>query len=87
MLKTPFGAPQQTILLITRERLVRADFTAGRAPVLKELWQRSRPETDDPALLVDTALKLSRKRAKRVFVLSSDLWLQTLHMPADSTRG
>jgi Tfp pilus assembly protein PilN len=76
-----------TLILITRERLVRADFTAGRAPVLKDLQQRSRPETDDLALLVDAALRLSKKRARRVFVLSSDLWAQTLRIPADTLRG
>jgi Tfp pilus assembly protein PilN len=76
-----------TLLLITRERLVRADFSAGSAPVLVDLQQRARPETDDLALLVDTALRLGKKRAKRVYILSSDLWVQTIRMPADTIRG
>jgi hypothetical protein len=76
-----------TLLLITRERLVRADFTSGSAPVLKDLQQRSRPESDDLEMLVDTAIRMGKKRLGKVFVLCSDLWIQTLHMQADMARG
>jgi hypothetical protein len=87
-LKLPaIGTGACSIVLITRERLVRADFASGGSGQVKGLWQRLRPETDNPAELVDSALRLGRKRLGRVIVLSSDAWAQTLRMPADAARG
>ncbi len=77
----------QTIVLITRERIVCADVKLGPAPQIKALWQRLKPDTDDPATLVETAIRLGKKKPGKVVVLSSDLWTQTLKMPVDATRG
>src|SRR5271170_2318440 len=76
-----------TLILITRERIVRADVKLGSAPQIKGLWQRLKPDTDDPATLVEAAIRLGKKRPGKVVVLSSDLWTQTLRMPVDATRG
>lgn len=77
----------KTLILITRDRLVRADLKSGRSPEIKGLWQRQKPDTNDPATLVETAIRLGKKKPGKVVVLSSDLWIQTLRMPVDATRG
>ena len=76
-----------TIVLITRQALVRTDFRGGRQPVLANLWQQPRPELDDPSVLVEAALALGPKVGRQVFVLSTDFWSQTLPLPTSRTRG
>ena len=71
-----------TIVLVTRQDLVRADFASGPNPALLELVVQPRPDLPDLAALVETALVLGPKAARQVWVLSSDLWTQTLALPA-----
>lgn len=74
-----------TLLLVTAERVVRADFRQGR---LKGLWSEGRPAVDDLPVLVEAALRLGgRRRARRVWVLTTEVWSQSLAVLKESTRG
>ncbi len=76
-----------TIVLLTRQTMVRADFTHGARPTLAELWQEPRPDTDDAAALVEMALALGPKPGRSVWVLNADWWVQTLSLPVARTAG
>ncbi len=76
-----------TILLITRDLLVRADFKAGADVRPVGLWQEARPAVEDLPSLVEAALRLGPKRVGRVAVLSSEVWTQTIDLPAETVAG
>jgi hypothetical protein len=76
-----------TILLITRDRLTRADFRSGREPRRLELTQDFAPPVDDFPSLVEAALRLSKRRPGRVWVLSTEVWTQTLALTSESVAG
>jgi hypothetical protein len=76
-----------TILLITRDRLIRADLRPGRAPAVADLHEERRPAADDLPSLVEAALRLGRARTGNVWVLSSELWTQVLSLPSDALSG
>ena len=72
-----------TLLLITHDRLVRADLRPGRAAAVADLHEERRPAADDLPSLVEAALRLSRTRPGNVWILSSELWTQVLSLPSD----
>jgi len=76
-----------TIILITRQDLVRADFAAGSPPAIVNLVVQPRPDLPDLGALVEAGLWLGPKPARQVWVLSSDLWTQSLVLPAGRTAG
>jgi Tfp pilus assembly protein PilN len=77
-----------TILLITRDLLVRADFRLrGKKPTVAGFWQQPRPAVEDFPALVEAAMRLGPKRAGRVWVLSSEIWSQTLELPSETVSG
>lgn len=76
-----------TILLITRQTLVRADLSRGPKRQLLGLWQQPRPDLRDLPALAEAALLLGPKPGRRVWVLSTDLWIQTLELPVQKTTG
>ena len=79
--------PTTTLLLITRDRLCRADCVVGRGVRVTSFHARPRPvEIDSLAAAVDS-LVVSGKLGKRVWVLTSDVWTQTLHMSHGRTSG
>ena len=73
-----------TILLITRQDVVRADFT--RSSQLLGMWDQARPDSPNLAGVVATALTMGPRPGKRVWVLTSDLWTQTLNLETGKTR-
>ena len=76
-----------TILLITAERLVRADVRpSGRADDCRVV-ERPRPAVDDLLSLVETALRLGPGRARRVLLLTTEVWTQTLALAAGAAAG
>ena len=79
-------AASLTILLITPERVVRADFTGGSSPRPAGLWVEEAPPTDLVSA-VETALWLGPGKVKRVWVLSTDVWTQTLSLPQRAVAG
>jgi len=76
-----------TLIVVTRDRLIRADFASPRAAEPKTLIVRERPHIDDPVALVETAIGFDRAKPGRVFVLSSDLWTHTLSLNSANTHG
>jgi hypothetical protein len=78
----------QTVLLITRDLLVRADFRLrARQPRMTGFWQQRRPAVEDFPALVEAALRLGPKRVARVWVLSSEIWTQILELPSETVSG
>ena len=72
-----------TILLITADRLVRADVRGGACR-----WaEQPRPAVDDLPSLVEAALRLGGGRARRVLLLTTEVWTQTLPLPAGAAAG
>jgi hypothetical protein len=76
-----------TILLITRDRLIRADLRAGGRAAAMAVQEGTRPMADDFPSLVEAALRLSPRRPGRVWVLSSEFWTQTLGLASESVAG
>jgi len=70
-----------TLVVVTRDRVVRAEFRA-RSAKPAAIIVRERPETDDPVAAVVTGLGGERRTPGRVFILSSDVWTRTLRVPA-----
>ena len=68
--------PRNTILCITADRLVRADFDRAADPAGFAITVRPRPAIDDLPGLVETTIRLRSDLGKRVWVLSSDIFLQ-----------
>jgi hypothetical protein len=77
----------QTIVLITPRQLARADFRGNRSRELAGLWQEPRPAGEGLTDLVGRAIRLAPGAARKVWVLSSDLWTQMLDLPPAATRG
>jgi Tfp pilus assembly protein PilN len=80
-----FNRTALTLLVVTRQEIIRADFT-GRGPLVPAgLWREPRPSLDDVPSLVEAALHLAPKPGRKVWVLCSDFWAQTLTMNARAT--
>jgi len=77
-----FRRPSLTIILLTRQLLVRADFAGKR---LAAVWQEARPPLEDLPSFVEAGLFLGGKPGRNVVVLCADFWTQTLAMNARST--
>ncbi len=75
-----------TLLVIGRDKLVRADF-AGRQFGPKNLVQRRRPESDDPAVLIGALVTAGGPKLGRVYILSTDCWTHTLDLSASAANG
>ncbi len=73
-----------TLLLLTAERIVRADFSGGRLTALR---QQPRPDADDLAMLVDSALRLGGRCRRTVWILTTDVWVQAVPLEAGATRA
>ena len=77
-----------SIVWLSQRRIVRADFRANRNGVsLVRLEEAARPNSDDIGTLVDAALRLSKSKAKRVWVLSSEITANVLAVPQDVLQG
>ena len=76
-----------TLLLILPERLVRADFAGGASPKLLELHEAAPPEVDSLAMRVEAALRAGPGEARKVWVLASEWWTQTVRMSAQGLAG
>ena len=79
--------PATTILLITEQEVVRADFSGKKAPQLTQHWRQ--PRGLDAALptAVELAISLGPKLGRQVLVLTTSAWTQTISLPAGSTSG
>lgn len=70
-----------TLLLVTQDVIVRAELRAGQ---VVDLAEEPRPAVGDLPSLVEAALRLSRRRPGRVWLLTSDCWIQTMGLPSDA---
>lgn len=70
--------PFTTILLLTREQIVRADFTRGKRPELIESYSQPRGDVHDMATAVEIGAALGPKLGRNVWVLDADVWTQTI---------
>ena len=77
----------KTILLVTRDRLVRADLRAGRTIDVAEIHEEHRLAADDLPSQVEAALRLGKRRPGRVWILAGDLWTQTLALAPEALSG
>ena len=76
-----------TILLVTRDRLVRAELRAGPTIGVTEINEEHRLAADDLPSQVEAALRLSKRRPGRVWILAGDIWTQTLALPPEALSG
>lgn len=76
-----------TLVVLTRDRLIRADFDGAKSTTPRALAVRERPHIDDMATLVEMALASERRKPGRVFVLSADVWTHTLSLAAATVHG
>ena len=60
----------------------RTDLSRGPRVSLQGVWKQPRPDLPDVASLVEAALHLGPRPARKVYVLTTDLWTQALEWPA-----
>lgn len=77
--------PATTVLLITDTEVLRADFDGGSK--LVDLWRRERAVEGGLATAAELAMGLGPKIGRRVLVLTTAAWTQTLPLPASSLNG
>jgi hypothetical protein len=77
--------PSLTLLLLTPNRVFRADFTRPGPPAQVVNFERA----PGPELLpaVEAAVYAGAKVGKVVYVLATDFWVQALAMPVSRTAG
>lgn len=76
-----------TLLFVTPQRLVRADFECRPAPNLTNFWQASAPPGELLPMLVDAALLLGPSRRATVYVVASTVATQFLRVQAPKVAG
>lgn len=76
--------PSTTLIYVSRKSVARADFSGG---VQSDFWLRSRPDQPDLPSAVELGISLGPSLGRRVWVLSTDVWTQTLSMPAIKAGG
>ncbi len=75
-----------TLLLITSDRIVRADFR-GRSPRLVGCWEQARGADESPITLVEMALALGPRRVRGVWLLTTEATTSVLPMSRDMLAG
>jgi hypothetical protein len=76
--------PSTTLIYVSRKSVARADF---RGASLAGFWMQARPDQPDLPSAVELGISLGPTIGRRVWVLTSDLWTQTLAMPAIKAGG
>jgi hypothetical protein len=76
-----------TILLVTRDRLVRAELRAGRTIDVTDIKEEQRLAADDLPSQVEAALRLGKRRPGRVWILAGEIWTQTLGLAPEALSG
>ncbi|MEO1129383.1 MAG: hypothetical protein AAFX05_06700, partial [Planctomycetota bacterium] len=75
-----------SLLVVTQQRLVRADFDgAGRGPT--HVYEADRPTIDDHAGLVETTIRLGPALGRSVWLLSTEVFTQTVEVPMGTVSG
>ena len=76
-------ASSHTLLINTGKMVARIDLAGTRELRVLNVWTRPCNETLSAIALVSNALKLSPRRAGRVWVLTSELWFESVTLAAD----
>ena len=71
--------PAVTLLLVLPDRTIRADCSSGAQPALLHLT--SCPSGEDLPSSVETALWTGGPVGRKVWILSTEVWTQTLRVP------
>src|SRR4051812_2890124 len=71
-----------TLLWLRPDVLIRADFGAAPEFRTKGFWVMPRPQAGTFSSLADACMAQAPKCGKRVWVLSEDLWTQTVSVSA-----
>lgn len=77
--------PAITILFVMLDRTVRADFSGGSEPTL--INHEMLGSGDDLVMSVETALLTSGRTGSKVYIISTEVWTQTLQLPVRAIRG
>jgi len=75
----------QTLLVLRADHALRADF--GEAGALLNVWSTPRNQAISPADLVRGALGLAPVQGQKIWVLSEDVWTQTLKLQEGAIAG
>src|SRR5262249_55186501 len=78
------SSKKTTLLFIGRDRLIRYD---ARGEQMVGLWQGPRSSREELPALVDTALRLTKSRPGKVWILATDVWTHWLSVPRESLQG
>ena len=76
-----------TLLFVTPQRLVRADFVSSPGPTLVDFWQAPAPPGELLPVLVDAALLLGPSRRATVYVVASTVATQFLRVQTSKVGG
>ena len=76
--------PTITVIYISAERIVRADAVKGE---LLDVHQWERPLEGDLPMLVETAIRGGGKPGGKVWVLTTDVWMQTANLVSGAIAG
>ncbi len=76
-----------TLLLITSDRIVRADFRGSSSPRLVGCWEQARGADDSPTTLIELALALGPRRVRGVWLLTTDATTSVLSVSRDMLAG
>lgn len=81
------GSNELTVLFITPQRLVRADFGSQATPAISNLWQAPAPPGELLPMLAEAALLLGPAARGSVYVVSSTVATQFLSVPTPKVGG
>lgn len=79
--------PALSLVLLTPQRMQRADVLADGSLLAPVEWSRERPVGTDLADHAELALRLGGAPGKLLWVLASELWTQTASLPAGAARA
>lgn len=74
---------RRTLLLLTRQELVRIDLRGKQQLHIHGMWRQARSGSVDLKMLITAAFQLGPRRAGRVWVLNSEFWSGTVTLPGD----
>lgn len=76
-----------TIVFVTDREAVRADFRGGRRSDPVGLWRRERPAEASLSTAAELAISSGPKVGRRVLILATSLWTQTVTVPTRTVDG
>jgi hypothetical protein len=75
------------LIVIFPRQILRADFGKGEPAPLIGTWEKARPATEELPGLVEIALRLGPDPGLKVWVISSDVWVQSVALARNAVEG